>query len=89
MQITHVVRGDEHFMNGIKQICMFRAFGKEPPQYAHIPLILGKDGKKLSKRYAQTNLLDYKAQGYPSGGDVQLHRAAGLGLLRGSGRVHP
>jgi glutamyl-tRNA synthetase len=65
MAITHVVRGDEHFLNGVKQMVMFRALEKEPPCYAHIPLILGKDGKKLSKRAAQTNLLDYKDQGYP------------------------
>jgi len=66
MAITHVVRGDEHFLNGVKQMVMFRALEQEPPRYAHIPLILGKDGKKLSKREAQTNLLDYRDQGYPS-----------------------
>src|SRR5262249_14306363 len=65
MQITHVVRGEEHFQNGIKQILQFRAHGAPPPLYAHIPLILGKDGKKLSKRDAATALLDYRDQGYP------------------------
>ena len=65
MQITHVVRGDEHFMNGIKQLVLFRVLGADAPKYAHIPLILGKNGKKLSKRDAQTNLLDYRDQGYP------------------------
>ncbi len=66
MAITHVVRGDEHFLNGVKQMVLFRALGQEPPRYAHIPLILGRDGKKLSKRDAQTNLLDYRDQGYPA-----------------------
>ncbi len=66
MEITHVVRGEEHFMNGVKQGVMFRALGKEPPRYAHIPLILGKNGKKLSKREASTNMLDYRDQGYPA-----------------------
>ncbi|MFO1052627.1 MAG: glutamate--tRNA ligase [Planctomycetota bacterium] len=64
MEITHVVRGEEHTVNGFKQVIMFRALGKEPPQYAHIPLILGKDGRKLSKRDAITNILDYRDRGY-------------------------
>ncbi len=65
MQITHVVRGDEHFLNGIKQRLLFEAMGAECPQYAHIPLILNKEGKKLSKRDADTNMLDYRDKGYP------------------------
>ena len=65
MQITHVVRGEEHFLNGIKQVLQYRAHGAVAPLFAHIPLILGKDGKKLSKRDAATALLDYREQGYP------------------------
>jgi len=65
MKITHVVRGDEHFLNGIKQRLLFEALGAECPQYAHIPLILNKDGKKLSKRDADTNMLDYRDKGFP------------------------
>src|SRR5262245_24814052 len=65
MRISHVVRGDEHFVNGVKQTVLFEALGAPPPRYAHIPLILGKDGKKLSKRDATTNLLDYRDLGYP------------------------
>lgn len=64
MEISHVVRGEEHFINGVKQIVMFRALGESAPQYAHIPLILGKNGKKLSKRDAATAVLDYRDQGY-------------------------
>ena len=64
MEITHVVRGEEHFVNGVKQHVMFRALGVAAPQYAHIPLILGKNGKKLSKRDASTAVLDYRDQGY-------------------------
>jgi glutamyl-tRNA synthetase len=64
MQISHVVRGEEHFINGVKQIVMFRAMEQPAPRYAHIPLIHGKDGKKLSKRDASTALLDYRDQGY-------------------------
>lgn len=64
MGITHVVRGEEHLMNGFKQAVMFDALGAEAPLYAHIPLILGKGGKKLSKREADVNILDYRAKGY-------------------------
>ena len=68
MQITHVVRGNEHFQNGIKQRLLFEALGAECPLYAHIPLILNKDGKKLSKRDADTNMLDYRDKGFPAEG---------------------
>jgi glutamyl-tRNA synthetase len=65
MRITHVVRGNEHFQNGVKQRLLFEALGHECPQFAHIPLILNKDGKKLSKRDADTNMLDYRDKGFP------------------------
>jgi glutamyl-tRNA synthetase len=64
MKITHVVRGEEHFLNGIKQRLVFEAMGHECPAFAHIPLILNKDGKKLSKRDADTNMLDYRDKGF-------------------------
>src|SRR5690606_36952769 len=64
MRITHVVRGEEHLMNGFKQSVMFAALGAEAPRYAHIPLILGAGGKKLSKREADVNILDYRDKGY-------------------------
>ena len=64
MGITHVVRGDEHTMNGFKQAVLFDVLGAAAPRFAHIPLILGKNGKKLSKRDAVTNILDYRDQGY-------------------------
>lgn len=66
MKITHVVRGDEHFLNGVKQQVLFEALGHECPQFAHIPLILNKSGKKLSKRDADTNMLDYRDKGFPA-----------------------
>ena len=65
MKITHVVRGEEHFLNGIKQRLLFEALAAECPLYAHIPLILNKEGKKLSKRDADTNMLDYRDKGFP------------------------
>ncbi len=77
MQISHVVRGEEHFMNGFKQVLMFRDLGLTPPEYAHIPLILGKDGKKLSKREASTNVLEYRDRGFPA--DAVFNYIATLG----------
>jgi glutamyl/glutaminyl-tRNA synthetase len=65
MKITHVVRGEEHFLNGIKQRLLFEALGAPCPAFAHIPLILNKEGKKLSKRDADTNMLDYRDKGFP------------------------
>ncbi len=65
MQITHVVRGEEHLMNAFKQALLFDALGLVAPAYAHVPLILGKDGRKLSKRDVSTNILDYRDRGYP------------------------
>src|SRR5690606_23632670 len=64
MRISHVVRGEEHLMNGFKQAVLFDALGARPPRFAHIPLILGKDGRKLSKREAVTNVLEYRDRGY-------------------------
>ncbi|MBX3464273.1 MAG: glutamate--tRNA ligase [Planctomycetes bacterium] len=66
MRITHVVRGEEHFLNGIKQRLLFEALGAECPVYAHIPLILNQQGAKLSKRDPGVmGVLEYRDQGYP------------------------
>lgn len=66
MRITHVVRGEEHFLNGIKQRLVFEALGHECPAYAHIPLILNMQGAKLSKRDPGVmSVLEYRDQGYP------------------------
>jgi len=65
MQITHVLRGEEHLTNTPKQVLLFQALGLTPPAYAHLPLMLGKDKKKLSKRTGDTSLQDYQAKGYP------------------------
>ncbi len=65
MLITHVMRGEEHLTNTPKQVLLYRAFGRELPLFAHLPLMLGQDRKKLSKRTGDTALLDYRDQGYP------------------------
>ncbi|MCL4361007.1 glutamate--tRNA ligase [Candidatus Dependentiae bacterium] len=64
MKISHVIRGEEHLSNTPKQILLYQACGYEIPEFAHLPLILGKDGKKLSKRDAAVAVLDYKNEGY-------------------------
>jgi len=66
MQITHVMRGEEHLTNTPKQVLLYQAFGKTPPIFAHLPLMLGADKKKLSKRTGDTSLQDYRDKGYPS-----------------------
>ena len=65
MEITHVLRGEEHLTNTPKQVLLFGTLGLEPPRYAHLPLMLGTDKKKLSKRTGDTSLQDYRAKGYP------------------------
>ncbi len=64
MGITHVVRGDDHLSNTPRQINMLRALGVEPPYYAHVPMILGDDGKRLSKRHGAVSVMQYEADGY-------------------------
>jgi glutamyl-tRNA synthetase len=62
--ITHLIRGDDHISNTPKQILIHRALGLTPPQYVHIPLILGPDRSRLSKRHGATNLNDYRKAGF-------------------------
>jgi glutamyl-tRNA synthetase len=64
MAISHVVRGDDHISNTPKQVLLYRAFGSEPPQFAHVPLILGPDRKRLSKRHGATSVMEYHRLGY-------------------------
>src|SRR5581483_7712233 len=64
MAITHVVRGDDHISNTPKQILIYRALGAEPPVFGHVPLILGPDKKRLSKRHGATSVGEYQQQGY-------------------------
>ncbi len=68
--ITHVIRGDDHISNTPKQILIHRALGLTPPVYVHIPLILGEDRSRLSKRHGATNLNEYRTMGVLAGGMV-------------------
>jgi glutamyl-tRNA synthetase len=64
MGVTDVVRGDDHVSNTPRQINMLRALGVEPPNYAHVPMILGPDGKRLSKRHGAVSVMQYAEEGY-------------------------
>ncbi|MBF0557839.1 MAG: glutamate--tRNA ligase [Nitrospirae bacterium] len=67
MKITHVIRGDDHVNNTPKQIHIYKAFGWDVPQFAHLPMILGADKARLSKRHGATSVMAYKDMGYLPG----------------------
>lgn len=64
MDITHVIRGDDHLNNTPRQVNILKALGAEPPVYAHVPMILDEEGKKLSKRTGAASVMDYRDQGF-------------------------
>ncbi len=64
MGITHVIRGDDHINNTPRQINIFQALGATPPQFAHVPMILGADGKRLSKRHGAVSVMQYRDDGF-------------------------
>jgi glutamyl-tRNA synthetase len=64
MEITHVVRGDDHISNTPKQVLLYAAFGRPAPAFAHVPLIMGPDKKRLSKRHGATSVMEYARLGY-------------------------
>lgn len=68
MGVTHVIRGDDHLANAFRQNMIYEAMGWAKPVLAHIPLIFGPDGKKLSKRHGATGAAEYQALGYPAAG---------------------
>ncbi|KIC44817.1 glutamate--tRNA ligase [Ruegeria sp. ANG-S4] len=68
MGVTHVIRGDDHLNNAARQMMIYQAMGWNVPVWAHIPLIHGPDGKKLSKRHGALGAQEYQAMGYPAAG---------------------
>jgi glutamyl-tRNA synthetase len=64
MEITHVVRGDDHISTTPKQVLLYNAFGRTTPTFAHVPLIMGADKQRLSKRHGATSVMEYEKQGY-------------------------
>ncbi|WP_208277891.1 glutamate--tRNA ligase [Massilia oculi] len=81
MKITHVLRGDDHVNNTPRQINILRALGAELPQYGHLPMILGADGQKLSKRHGAVSVMEYPEQGYLP--EAMLNYLARLGWSHG------
>ncbi|WP_066455063.1 glutamate--tRNA ligase [Castellaniella caeni] len=82
MQISHVIRGDDHVNNTPRQINILRALGAEPPRYGHVPMILGPDGEKLSKRHGAVSVMEYDKLGYLP--EAMVNYLARLGWSHGN-----
>ncbi|HCE09272.1 MAG TPA: glutamate--tRNA ligase [Oxalobacteraceae bacterium] len=85
MKITHVIRGDDHVNNTPRQINILNALGAPLPYYGHVPMILGADGEKLSKRHGAVSVMDYPAQGYLP--EAMLNYLARLGWSHGDEEI--
>jgi glutamyl-tRNA synthetase len=85
MRITHVLRGDDHVNNTPRQINILRAIGAPLPEYGHLPMILGADGEKLSKRHGAVSVMDYPEQGFLP--EAMLNYLARLGWSHGNDEV--
>ena len=85
MKITHVIRGDDHVNNTPRQINILQAIGAPLPLYGHLPMILGTDGEKLSKRHGAVSVMDYPAQGYLP--EAMLNYLGRLGWSHGDDEV--
>src|SRR6218665_3494912 len=85
MAITHVIRGDDHVNNTPRQINIFKALGKEPPVYAHLPTVLNEQGEKLSKRHGAKPVTQYRDEGYLP--DAMINYLARLGWSHGDDEI--
>ena len=85
MAITHVIRGDDHVNNTPRQINIFKAFGKEPPVYAHLPTVLNEQGEKMSKRSGAKAVTQYREEGYLP--DAMVNYLARLGWSHGDDEI--
>lgn len=85
MQITQVIRGDDHVNNTPRQINILRALGATPPLYAHVPMILGSDGKRLSKRHGAVSVMQYREDGFLP--EALLNYLARLGWSHGDQEI--
>jgi glutamyl-tRNA synthetase len=85
MAMTHVIRGDDHVNNTPRQINLYRALGAELPLFGHVPMILGSDGQRLSKRHGAVNVMQYEADGFLP--DAMVNYLARLGWSHGDEEV--
>jgi glutamyl-tRNA synthetase len=85
MEITHVIRGDDHVNNTPRQLNIFEALGARLPQFAHVPMILGADGERLSKRHGAVSVMQYAEEGYLP--EALLNYLARLGWSHGDEEI--
>jgi glutamyl-tRNA synthetase len=85
MAMTHVIRGDDHVNNTPRQINIYRALGAEVPHFGHVPMILGPDGQKLSKRHGAMNVMQYEEEGFLA--DAMVNYLARLGWSHGDEEI--
>jgi len=85
MAITHVIRGDDHVNNTPRQIHIFNAMGKPLPEFAHLPMILGPDGERLSKRHGAVSVMQYMAEGFLP--EALVNSLARLGWSHGDDEI--
>jgi len=85
MAMTHVIRGDDHVNNTPRQINLYRAIGADVPHFGHVPMILGADGQRLSKRHGAVNVMQYRDEGYLP--DAMVNYLARLGWSHGDEEV--
>jgi len=85
MNMTHVIRGDDHVNNTPRQINLYRALGADMPHFGHVPMILGSDGQRLSKRHGAVNVMQYREDGYLP--DAMVNYLARLGWSHGDEEV--
>src|SRR6185369_11015381 len=85
MAMTHVIRGDDHVNNTPRQINVYRAMGADIPKFGHVPMILGSDGQRLSKRHGAVNVMQYRDDGFL--GDAMVNYLARLGWSHGDDEV--
>ena len=85
MEITHVLRGDDHVNNTPRQVNILRALGADVPEYAHVPMILGDDGKRLSKRHGAVGVMEYFEAGYLP--DAMINYLVRLGWSHGDQEI--
>jgi len=85
MRVSHVIRGDDHLNNTPRQINILQALGATPPVYAHVPMILGEDGKRLSKRHGAVSVMQFREEGYLP--DAVLNYLVRLGWSHGDQEI--
>ena len=87
MRVTHVIRGDDHLNNTPRQMNILQALGATPPVYAHLPMILGEDGKRLSKRHGAVSVMQFREEGYLP--EAVLNYLVRLGWSHGDQEIFP